>query len=278
MIIVVKKALYLIGLLFSINATAQLADGTTVPDFTFTDINGTTQNLYSYLNAGKYVALEVSATWCHPCWLYHNSGTMDSMYTIHDMPGDQTWKVLFVEGDGGTTLADLQGIGTSTQGDWVTGTPFPIMNPPSGIALNDFKTSYNISFFPTLYLICPNKKAYFDTVNASPRATVPVWEYAAVSYCGPAGLDDLKDVNPLTIYPNPARDHVVLYFALNSSTEVSLTISNVIGQTVAYRNFGRLHPGDQSLRYDLADLQSGIYFLIVSDANGRSVRKKIIVQ
>lgn len=273
-----KRILLLIAMLTNIHSFAQLPDGTTVPDFTFTDINGNTQSLYSYLNAGKYVALEISATWCHPCWLYHNSGTMDSMYTLHDIPGDQTWKVLFLEGDGNTTLADLQGTGSTTQGDWVTGTPFPIMNPPSGIALNNFKTSYNIGFFPTLYLICPNKKAYFDTINAFPRASVPVWKYAASTYCGPVGLDDLKDANPLTIYPNPAIDHVVLYFGLNNGTSVSLTISNVIGQTIAVKYFGYLNAGDQSVRYDLDGMQPGIYFFTVSDANGRSVRKKIIVR
>ena len=35
---------------------------------------------------------------------------------------DQTKWVLFVEGDGGTDVNALNGIG-NTQGDWVTGTP-----------------------------------------------------------------------------------------------------------------------------------------------------------
>lgn len=256
----------------------QLADGSTVPDFTFTDINGVTHNLYTYLNSGKYVALEVSATWCHPCWLYHSSGTLDSMYTLHDNPGDQTWKVLFLEGDGNTTLADLQGTTGGTQGDWVTGTLFPIMNPPSGVALNDFKSYYDINSFPTLYLICPNKKVYYDTINSFPRATVQIWEYAAANYCGPVGLDDIRDANPLTIFPNPATNHVNLYFGLNTSTEVNLLVINVIGQTVASKNFGKLLPGDQSLRFDVDGLTSGVYSFVISTAEGRSVRKRVVVK
>lgn len=259
-------------------ARAQLADGSTVPNFTFTDINGNTQDLYTYLNAGKYVALEVSATWCHPCWLYHNTGTMDSMYTIHDLPGDQGWKILFLEGDGNTTLADLLGTGTNTQGDWVTGTSFPIMNPPTGIALNDLKAAYDINSFPILYLICPNKKAYFDTINAFTRATVAVWEYAAGTYCGPAGLDDLGDAHPLTIYPDPATDHVVLYFALNNGAELSLSISDILGRSIARRSLGRLPAGDHSIRYELNDLGPGIYFFTVLGPNGISVRKKVMVK
>lgn len=272
-----KRILLLIAVVvFKTNLlSAQIPDGATAPDFTFTDIDGNTQNLYAYLNAGKYVAIDVSATWCNPCWNYHTSGVMDSLYVLHDIPGDQTWKVFFIEGDGATTVGQLNGIGT-TQGDWVTGTPFPIMNP-TGTLLNDFKASYDVNSFPLLFLICPNKKIYHDFINASPRGTVSKWNYVA-STCGPTGFDNIKDANPLTIYPNPATDHTVLYFSLNSATELKLTITNIIGQAVGTKNFGLLQAGDHSLRYDVSNLSAGIYFFTVSDGNNRFVRKKNVVQ
>lgn len=274
-----KRSCYIvIAILLSISSHAQLVNGSTAPDFTFTDIDGNTQNLYTYLNAGKYVAMDVSATWCVPCFAYHNSGVSDSLYTIHDIPGDQTWKILFVEGDGGTDLADLQGTGTNTVGDWITGTLYPIMNPPYSVALNDFKTGYNISFYPTLFLICPNKKVYQDTLNASNKPHVNTWEYVANTMCGPAGLDNINDVNPLTIYPNPSHDNVILYFSLNSATTVKLSVTNILGQTVDTKIFGYLYPGDQALKYDVSYLKAGIYFFTVSDGNSRYVRKKVIVQ
>ena len=37
-----------------------LSDGSIAPDFTFTDMNGNTQNLYTYLNAGKVVVIDIS--------------------------------------------------------------------------------------------------------------------------------------------------------------------------------------------------------------------------
>lgn len=274
-----KKALVLFLLVvFQTNFSyCQLVDGSTAPDFTFTDLNGNTQSLYAYLNAGKYVAIDVSATWCHPCWLYHETGSFDSLYMLHDVPGDNTWKVLFLEGDGSTTLADLQGTGTSTQGDWVTGSQYPIMNP-TGVTLNDFISSYNNTAFPTLYLICPNKKVYQDTLNKYPRGSVSTWEYVASNLCGPVGLDDLKDTNPLTIFPNPAKDQTVLYFSLNSSTEVTLSVSNLVGQTIQTTNFGKLSAGDHSLKYDLSNLSAGIYVFAISDGSNRFVRKKFVVQ
>ena len=45
--------------LFSFNnATAQLPDGSVAPDFTLTDLNGTTHNLYNLLDQGYTVFLD----------------------------------------------------------------------------------------------------------------------------------------------------------------------------------------------------------------------------
>ena len=220
----------------------------------------------------------MSATWCVPCFNYHTSGVFDSLYTIHDIPGDQQWKVLFVEGDGGTDLADLQGTGTNTVGDWITGTLFPIMNPPYGVGLNDFKTEYNITFYPTLYLICPNKKVYLDTLNVGIKPPVSRWEYVANNMCGPTGFDNVKDANPLTIYPNPSKDYVTLYFSLNYGTDMRLFVTNIVGQIVTTKDFGHLYPGEQALKFDVSKLKAGIYFFTVLDGNSHYVRKKVVVQ
>src|ERR1041385_9992 len=72
-----KKTLQLIAALalsfFALESKAQLADGSVAPNFTFTDMNGNTQDLYTYLNAGKSVVIDISATWCSPCWMFHTN-------------------------------------------------------------------------------------------------------------------------------------------------------------------------------------------------------------
>lgn len=272
--------LILISLITVSTAQAQLADGSIAPDFTFTDINGTTQHLYAYLDSGKYVAIDLSATWCHPCWEYHNTRTMDSLYELHDIPGDKKWKVLFIEGDGGTNNADLHGTGGSTQGDWVTGSLFPIIDPPSGTALNDFNTGYSIGFFPTLMLICPNRRIYTDTLNGgSSRPDVNRWEYvAANSSCAVSGINEVSKENTLTIYPNPAQEYVTLSFGLNTATDITLTITNTVGQTIDTHSFGKLPAGKQFLHYDLGKLIDGIYVLSISDNSGLTMRHTVVVQ
>ena len=71
-----KYAVFALGLVFVSALSAQLPSSAQAPDFTATDLNGQTWNLYDSLASDKIVVLEVSATWCPPCWAYHNSGAM----------------------------------------------------------------------------------------------------------------------------------------------------------------------------------------------------------
>ena len=146
-----KKTL-LLGLLTltGLSASAQLPTGSQAPDFTATDINGNTHTLSEYLNAGKTVILDISATWCGPCWNYHSSHALSDLTNSYGPLGSDEVMVLFVEGDAQTTLADIYGTGNNTQGDWTDGATYPIIDDASISAL------YQIAYFPTVYRICPD--------------------------------------------------------------------------------------------------------------------------
>lgn len=147
------KKLILLAALFitSFAANAQLADGSTAPDFTATDINGVEWNLYEILDQGKTVILDISATWCPPCWSYHESGVLEQVWEEHGPDGADDMFIFFIEGDASTTMADLQGATGATMGDWITGTPYPIID--NAQIAND----YAIAYYPTMYIICPDK-------------------------------------------------------------------------------------------------------------------------
>lgn len=146
-----KKILLSIFALAAMSSYAQLPAGSTAPDFTVTDLNGNTHNLYSYLESGKHVLLNVSATWCGPCWSYHNTHALADFYYAYGPMGSDEAMVLYVEGDPSTPVSALYGQGNITLGDWTAGTPYPIIDN-AGVA-----NSYQVAYFPTLYRICSNK-------------------------------------------------------------------------------------------------------------------------
>lgn len=138
------------------NASAQLANGCIAPNFPAgtVDINGTPRDLYSILNSGKTVFMDISATWCGPCWNYHNTGVLEGLYNTYGPSGTNELMVLFVEGDAATNTACLSGpsgCNNSTWGDWVTGTPYPIIDNATIASL------FQITYFPTIYMITPDR-------------------------------------------------------------------------------------------------------------------------
>jgi thiol-disulfide isomerase/thioredoxin len=159
------KKIILLAALFiaSFSAQSQIADGSIAPDFTATDINGVEHNLYDLLNEGKTVILDVMATWCPPCWSYHNSGALESVYECYGEHGSDNVVVFMIEGDPNTPNADLYGAGTS-EGDWVTGTPYPIIESAS------IASAYQISYYPTVYRICPGGKTVYELGQAGASA------------------------------------------------------------------------------------------------------------
>lgn len=76
-----------------------------------------------------------------------------------------------IEGDPTTTNADLHGTGNSTQGDWITGTPYPIIDNGS------IADMLEITYFPTIYKVCPNR----IITEVGQKTTSQLW--ASVSSC-----------------------------------------------------------------------------------------------
>lgn len=178
-----KKVLSLLaGVALSTSMFAQLAPGSTAPNWTFTDLNGNSWTLYSLTAQGQTVFIDVSATWCGPCWNYHNTHALRDIYDEYGPNGTvvpNEIMVFYIEGDAATTLADLNGTGSNTQGNWVTGTTYPIIDP--GAATNQFNNDYAIGYFPTIYKVCPDNKIYevgqlnpqglLNTINSCTFAT-----------------------------------------------------------------------------------------------------------
>ena len=165
---------------------AQLPDGSIAPDFTVYEINKTTGemitdqpiNLYNLLDNKKAVFIDISATWCGHCWNFHQTGTLDDLWTNYG-PNSSNYDsyVIWMEGDAGNypalsgTGADADGY--ASQGDWLNGVEFPIVPlnmDPNTPNKNTILNGYSLAYFPTVYLVCPSRMAFEMSRNGSNQA------------------------------------------------------------------------------------------------------------
>lgn len=150
-----KKQLYtafafVLFLNFSVNA--QLSPGSWAPPFTLTDINGNEYRLYDYLKEGKPVIIDFSAAWCPPCWDQHQSEVLQTIYETYGPNGTDELMVFMIESDPENTTDHLYGLAGPSMGNWVEGTPYPIIDLPDR-AVGE---AYLQFAYPTIYLICPD--------------------------------------------------------------------------------------------------------------------------
>lgn len=195
------------------SAKAQLAPNSIAPNFTVTAYqswlatagqNGNgTYTLYDYLDAGYTVILDVSATWCGPCWNYHLGGALDDVYINHGPAGypgvsastTDDVMVIWVEGDGATADATMLD-GSGAIGNWIEPNAtlgqiqFPMANPASATA-TQINNDYDIAFYPTVYKICPNRVV--TELGQASATTI----YNSVGSC-PAPASQPVDVSALT--------------------------------------------------------------------------------
>ena len=250
-----KLLLSLIAIASFATSKAQLAAGSVAPDFTVTDIYNVTHNLYTLTDSGYTVILDISATWCGPCWTVHNSHVFDSLTRHYGPSGNiapKKIKFIFIEGDATTPVADLYG-GSTSQGDWVAGTNYPIADNAA------LKTLYPIGGYPTFYVICPNRFISFSQSGYSQAMlTEPFWvSYmqncpVAVQGTNVGNVGVLSSKQFCVGSPTPLSTRIQ---NLGSTVLTSATVeAKVGGSTVATYNWsGSLN------KYAYADVNIGNY-------------------
>ena len=76
-------------------------------------------------------------------------------------------------------------------------------------------------------------------------------------------------------YPNPASEYIMLDVNSLSEESIKVQIYDATGKAVANKNM-QLVAGKNTLRFDVADFQSGLYFLTVKRTHGEVISKRFV--
>jgi len=79
-------------------------------------------------------------------------------------------------------------------------------------------------------------------------------------------------------YPNPFNPSTKIAYSLAVDSRVTLTVYNLLGETVATLINGNVSAGEQDFTFDASGLNSGVYFYSLSAGNFVQTRKMILLK
>lgn len=259
-----RKTFTLLTAILGFTQISQSQVGATAPDFTVTDIDGVTHNLYEYLDAGKVVIVDVSATWCGPCWGYHEAHFLEDIQTMYGPDGTDQVRVIFYEGDSQTTMADLQGNTGASQGDWISGTNYPIVNE-SPVTLN--MNIWAPLGFPTVNVIRPEDKEIVEDLwnqwAQNPGNDAAALDAMEAVIMGAVGVKENSNAT-WSVYPNPTSGQIRISADQISGNQVQFDVTNALGQIV-YSQQIKSNDLQNTSTIDLSNLASGNYVIRLID-------------
>lgn len=89
--------------------------------------------------------------------------------------------------------------------------------------------------------------------------------------------DQMDETFMLSNYPNPAQQSTTIVYSLNENAEATLTISDLSGKQVLFRQLGQAHSGLNQVTVDLSTLSNGVYLYTIN-AGGIKATRKLIVE
>ena len=167
-----KKAFYLLFAALSIQYSVAQTPLTTAVDFTAPDTDGNIHNLFSYLDAGKYVVLDFYFTTCPSC-----QGATPIINQSYIDFGCNTSNVIVIGINTGNSVAQVEAY------EATYGATYPsIAGSDGGTVITD---DYQITAFPTIILIAPDHSILEQDIwPVDPLTSVVQGHGGILSPCG----------------------------------------------------------------------------------------------
>jgi hypothetical protein len=223
-------------------------------DFTITTTDGITRNLYSTLDSGKTVFIDLFYTTCSWCQYY--SPIIEEIYQNTGAgEGDiEFWGI-------SNNLYDPDPVIDQYRLNYnITN---PCAGPDGGgtTAHTIVISGQNFQGWPTYCVVCPDRTLFFDPCYPP---TVTGFDPYFAQCASSIGIND-RDQNVersaiVSVYPNPANNEINLGISIKEAGNVTVEIYNLLGTAVFSSSF-EVSQGLQSLAIPVDRLPKGTYFI-----------------
>jgi len=232
-------------------------------DFTVTDLQGNSHNLFSILAQNKYVCLDFWFTTCPPC-----QQTSPYFKTAYQNYGCNTGNVIFMSIDNGDNNAACVAFENTYLGG---NSGYPVVSGVEGNG-NSVNTAYQIGAYPTYILIAPNHTIVQQDMWPITSATSfdPYFSPSGLSYSACAsGVVEIASPFDFNLFPNPVVS--VLNIESNKNAELtSYRIFDYVGNVLLSEETSS---GTSKISIDVSSLAPGFYFAEVKTSDGFVVKK-----
>jgi hypothetical protein len=237
-----------------------------VGDFTITTTDGVTRNLYSTLDSGKTVFIDLFYTTCYWCQV-HAPVIEEIFQNTGAGNGDiEFWGIsnnLFDTNHVIEAYREQYNINNPCAGPWGGGTT----------AFTTVVSGQNFIGFPTYCVVCPDRSIYFDPVY--PPTVTGFDPFFAICAAMVGTEENTPHIRGLRMFPNPASTEITVFLDPVSPGKADCRIIDMSGRQVC-RTIHDMTPGENRFVLPLNHLEPGVYSISVQQEgcpvqNGRFV-------
>ena len=130
--------------------------------------------------------------------------------------------------------------------------------------------------YPEGISITENDEVYFTTTR---RLHVPGTYFIYNLKPNPQGVDDQSgNQNNISVrnYPNPFQNQTMIEYQISQGSEVSITITDVMGKVITRQNLGYQEVGTYQIDFQNDRLTNGIYLCILETGRQKKIHKMMI--
>jgi hypothetical protein len=265
----------LLWLVVPISAQTSL---TVAEDFTVTDLDGNSFNLFNTLNSSKFVVIDFFYCTCVPC--QQNTPKVQFAFQYF---GCNTSNVVFISMDTGDDNAACRIFEENFQN--LPGNKFPSVSGDEGGGTAICNT-YGINAYPTVILIAPDKniveRDIWPIADGEYLASVIESQGGIPADCSAVGIEEMKQ-NVFTgfssIFPNPVNNVFNMQIDVVEDAFISFEVYNLLGEKIIEVPSNEYVKGTHTIQLPVENIANGTYLVnLLTDKMQRDVCKMFVVK